>query len=75
MYKRLAEIASEYLKKGSSVYIEGKLTTRKWQDKQTGEDRYTTEIIAAEMKMLGNGAANKQATPQHDGGFDDDIPF
>ena len=53
MYGRLAEIAGQYLKKGSSVYIEGKLQTRKWQDKQTGADRYTTEIIADEMKMLG----------------------
>lgn len=53
MYGRLAEIAGEYLKKGSQVYIEGRLQTRKWQDKQTGADRYTTEIIADEMKMLG----------------------
>lgn len=53
MYGRLAEIAGQYLKKGSSVYIEGRLQTRKWQDKQTGADRYTTEIIADEMKMLG----------------------
>ncbi|WP_028456310.1 single-stranded DNA-binding protein [Chitinilyticum litopenaei] len=53
MYGRLAEIAGQYLKKGSSVYIEGRLQTRKWQDKQTGADRYTTEIVADEMKMLG----------------------
>ncbi|QLG88430.1 single-stranded DNA-binding protein [Chitinibacter bivalviorum] len=53
MYGRLAEIAGEYLKKGSQVYIEGRLQTRKWQDKQTGADRYTTEIVADEMKMLG----------------------
>ena len=52
MYRRLAEIASEYLKKGSSVYIEGRLQTRKWQDKQ-GNDRYTTEIVADQMQMLG----------------------
>ena len=52
MFGRLAEIAGEYLKKGSSVYIEGKLQTRKWQDKE-GNDRYTTEIVANEMKMLG----------------------
>ncbi|VAW77335.1 Single-stranded DNA-binding protein [hydrothermal vent metagenome] len=51
-YRRLAEIAGEYLKKGSQVYIEGKLQTRKWQDKN-GNDRYTTEIIANEMQMLG----------------------
>ncbi|MBE9610002.1 single-stranded DNA-binding protein [Chitinilyticum piscinae] len=53
MYGRLAEIAGQYLKKGSSVYVEGRLQTRKWQDKQTGADRYTTEIVADEMKMLG----------------------
>jgi single-strand DNA-binding protein len=51
-YDRLAEIAGEYLKKGSSVYVEGRLKTRKWQDKE-GVDRYTTEIIAAEMQLLG----------------------
>jgi single-strand DNA-binding protein len=58
MYDRLAEIAVEYLKKGSQVYIEGKLRTRKWQDKE-GRDRYTTEINANEMQMLGGrgGAA------------------
>lgn len=49
---RLAEIAGEYLKKGSKVYIEGSLNTRKWQDKNTGQDRYTTEIRAREMQML-----------------------
>jgi single-strand DNA-binding protein len=52
MFNRLAEIAAEYLRKGSQVYIEGKLRTRKWQDKG-GQDRYTTEIIADEMQMLG----------------------
>lgn len=52
MFGRLAEIAGEYLRKGSQVYIEGSLRTRKWQDKQ-GNDRYTTEIIADEMQMLG----------------------
>jgi single-strand DNA-binding protein len=52
MFGRLAEIAGEYLRKGSQVYIEGSLRTRKWQDKQ-GNDRYTTEIIANEMQMLG----------------------
>ncbi len=51
-YNRLAEIAGEYLRKGSQVYVEGSLRTRKWQDK-TGNDRYTTEIIANEMQMLG----------------------
>jgi single-strand DNA-binding protein len=51
-YDRLAEIAGEYLKKGRSVYVEGRLKTRKWQDKE-GVERYTTEIVAEEMKMLG----------------------
>ena len=52
MFGRLAEIAAEYLRKGSQVYIEGKLRTRKWQD-QSGNDRYSTEVIADEMQMLG----------------------
>lgn len=51
-FNRLAEIAGEYLHKGSKVYIEGSLRTRKWQDKNTGADRYTTEIVANEMQML-----------------------
>lgn len=50
-YRKLAEIAGEYLKKGRMVYVEGRLETRKWQDKE-GHDRYTTEIIASDMKML-----------------------
>uniref|UniRef100_UPI0039F04F5D single-stranded DNA-binding protein n=1 Tax=Bordetella sputigena TaxID=1416810 RepID=UPI0039F04F5D len=53
MYGRLAEIAGEYLKKGRPVYIEGRLRTRKWQDRDTGADRYSTEIIADQMQMLG----------------------
>ena len=56
MFGRMAEIAGKYLKKGSSIYIEGKLQTRKWQDKE-GNDRYTTEIVANEMKMLGSRAS------------------
>ena len=52
-FNRLAEIAGEYLKKGRSVYVEGRLKTRKWQDKETGQDRYTTEIVADQMQMLG----------------------
>jgi single-strand DNA-binding protein len=52
MFNRLGEIAGEYLKKGSQVYIEGKLQTRKWQD-QSGQDKYSTEIVANEMQMLG----------------------
>jgi len=51
-FRRLAEIAGQYLTKGSSVYVEGSLKTRKWQDKD-GSDRYTTEIVGSEMKMLG----------------------
>jgi single-strand DNA-binding protein len=66
-YDRLAEIAGEYLKKGRSVYVEGRLKTRKWQDKE-GVEKYTTEIIAEEMKMLGNregmgGGAEEGAAP------------
>ena len=69
MYRRLAEIAGEYLKKGSSVYIEGRLQTRKWQDKQ-GNDRYTTEIIADQLQMLGgrNGGGAGQPPAQDPGG-------
>jgi single-strand DNA-binding protein len=52
LWNRLGEIAAEYLKKGSQVYIEGRLRTRKWQDK-TGNDRYSTEIVASEMQMMG----------------------
>jgi len=88
-FRRLAEIAGEYLKKGSQVYIEGKLQTRKWQDKN-GNDRYTTEIIANEMQMLGGrggggsadfgGASASQSAPAAAPAataddFDDDIPF
>jgi single-strand DNA-binding protein len=59
-YNRLAEIAGEYLKKGRSVYIEGRLKTRKWQDKDTGADRFSTDIVADQMQMLGGreGDAN-----------------
>lgn len=71
-FNRLAEIAGEYLKKGSQVYIEGALRTRKWQD-QGGQDRYTTEIVGSEMQMLGSRSggsgsfdqsADNQAKPQ-----------
>ena len=55
-FNRLAEIAAEYLKKGSKVYLEGSLRTRKWQDK-SGQDRYTTEIVAGEMQMLDSRGA------------------
>ena len=70
MYNKLAEIAGEYLKKGSKVYLEGKLQTRKWTDKQ-GAEHYTTEIIANEMKMLGSKAnASKQTNDD-----EIDVPF
>lgn len=86
MYRKLAEIAGEYLKKGSSVYIEGRIQTRKWQDKE-GNDRYSTEIIADQMQMLGKKDGESVSVQpktarhneQNDGtGFDgmaDDIPF
>lgn len=64
-FNRLAEIAGEYLKKGRSVYIEGRLKTRKWQDKETGQDRYTTEIVADQLQMLG-GRDGAGATRQPD---------
>ena len=86
MFNRLAEIAAEYLRKGSQVYIEGKLRTRKWQDRD-GNDRWTTEIIADEMQMLG-GRGGGGSAPMSSGGpgpsgpppqpaddFEDDIPF
>ncbi len=66
MFGRLAEISAEYLRKGSQVYIEGKLRTRKWQDKQ-GNDRYTTEIVADEMQMLG-GRSGAGAPAMNDRG-------
>ncbi len=90
-FGRLGEIAGEYLKKGSKVYVEGRLQTKKWQDQQ-GNDRYTTEIIANELQMLdsrGGGSTDfvksdnaNSATPQAATqsapvaeDFDDDIPF
>tara|TARA_R110001583_G_scaffold85368_3_gene223704 strand:- start:4152 stop:4724 length:573 start_codon:yes stop_codon:yes gene_type:complete len=63
MYRRLAEVAGEYLRKGSQIYVEGKLQTRKWQDQQ-GQDRYTTEIIIDQMQMLGGGGNRNQNAPQ-----------
>jgi single-strand DNA-binding protein len=89
-FDRLAEIAGQYLKKGSQVYIEGSLRTRKWQDKE-GKDRYTTEVRATDMQMLGGkpggssggsyerGSSAKAETPAAavaEKSFeDDDIPF
>jgi single-strand DNA-binding protein len=90
-FGRLAEIVGEYLRKGSQVYVEGRIQTRKWQDKE-GQDRYTTEIVASEMQMLGSKsggtAASFDQTPHQqksapaatnektsNDDFDDDIPF
>jgi single-strand DNA-binding protein len=90
-FLKLAEIAGEYLKKGSQVYIEGRLQTRKWQDKD-GQEKYTTEIVADRMQMLGtrSGAGGNETverTAPSNGGpvsskgggrfddFEDDIPF
>lgn len=90
MFDRLAEIAGEYLRKGSQVYVEGRLRTRKWQDRE-GQDRYTTEIVANEMQMLGGRGASAASPPERPAdraedrsprvepaaaeSFDDDIPF
>ena len=86
LFKRLAEIAGEYLHKGSKVYLEGRLQTRKWQDKD-GQERYTTEIIANDLQMLDarGGDAPPANAPQRaqpeaasaaaNADFDDDIPF
>lgn len=87
-FKRLGEIVGEYCKKGSKIYVEGRLQTRKWQDKN-GQDRYTTEIVADQMQMLdsraggsasfdsggGRPAQNSAPPPAPDADFDDDIPF
>lgn len=67
MFRRLAEVAGQYLRKGSQVYIEGKLQTRKWQDQQ-GQDRYTTEVVADNMQMLGGRQG------QQEGGFQQNQP-
>lgn len=87
LYRRLAEIAGQYLHKGSQVYIEGRLKTRKWQD-SNGQDRYTTEIQGDNLQMLGGRQDEpKQAKPskakpeplsamaEQDDSFSDGIPF
>jgi len=88
-YNRLAEIVGEYLRKGSKIFIEGRLQTRKWQDKTTNQDRYTTEIIADSLEMLGGKAVGASDAPPMEkaaamettqaagpvDNFDDDIPF
>jgi single-strand DNA-binding protein len=90
-FNRLSEIAAEYLRKGSKVYVEGTLRTRKWQD-QSGQDRYTTEIVGAEMQMLDSRGATQDgggyqsapapsspapaaANPEPIDFPEDDIPF
>jgi single-strand DNA-binding protein len=68
MTRKLAEIATQYLKKGSSVFIEGRLQTRKWQTKE-GQDRYTTEVVADTMKMLGGKDDRNSSSNESDDGF------
>jgi len=73
-FNRLAEIAGEYLRKGSKVYIEGSLRTRKWQDKE-GQDRYTTEIVANEMQMLDSRGGGGGGAPMNSSdGYEDMAP-
>ncbi len=84
-YNKLAEIVGQYVKKGSKIYVEGKLVTRKWQDKDTGVDRYATDIICNEMQMLDSKPASADGykhdvnhAPVPDDGrddLDDEIPF
>jgi len=73
-FNRLGEIAGEYLKKGSKVYIEGSLRTRKWQA-QDGTDRYTTEIVANEMQMLDGRSDNQNGGYNQGGGFNQDQQY
>ena len=79
-FGRLAEICAEYLAKGSKVYVEGSLRTRKWQDK-AGKDNYTTEIVASQMQMLGSDKVADPVEPTQQQGevatedLEDDIPF
>lgn len=79
LYGRLAEIAGEYLKKGRPVYIEGRLKTRRWQDKDTGADKFTTEIVADQMQLLGGRDGDGQQRGQQSAAAqtdtDDDIPY
>lgn len=81
VWRGLAEIAEKYLKKGSQVYIEGKLRSRQWQDKD-GNNRYTTEIVADTMQMVGkrDDNASNESTPsspdiENNNEVDDDLPF
>ncbi|MDN3638478.1 single-stranded DNA-binding protein [Simiduia curdlanivorans] len=72
-FNRLAEIAGEYLKKGSKIYVEGSLRTRKWQG-QDGQDRYTTEIVASEMQMLDGRGGDSNQGGYDQGGYDQSQP-
>jgi single-strand DNA-binding protein len=72
MYRKLAEIAGEYLKKGGAVYVEGKLQTRKWQTKE-GQDRYSTEIIADQMQLLGGRPDGSSSDDVHESRTQPDI--
>lgn len=79
LWGRVGEVAAQYLRKGSQVYLEGRIRTDKYQDKETGQDRYSTKIIGDRMQLIG-GKGEGQASPAADpapagGGFDDDIPF
>lgn len=74
LFGRLAEVAEKYLKSGDKVYIEGRLQTRKWQDK-SGQDRYTTEIVANEMVLLGGGKSEQTTARVRSYADKDDIPF
>ncbi len=83
-YNKIAEICGEYLKKGSKIYVEGSLKTRKWQDKNTNQDRYTTEIQGRDMQMLdgknnADDAVQNPSKTQEDyklpEGLEDDLPF
>ncbi|HKY01464.1 MAG TPA: single-stranded DNA-binding protein [Burkholderiales bacterium] len=64
-FGRLAEIVGQYCKKGSQIYIEGRIRTRKYQDKETGQDRYSTEIVAESMQLLGSRQGQGDAPPQN----------
>lgn len=82
LWSRLAEIAGEYLKKGGKVYIEGRLQTSSWDDKQTGQKKYMTEVVASELVLLGGRTENVQEdrpqqtqAPQTTQVADEDIPF
>ncbi|NCF26598.1 MAG: single-stranded DNA-binding protein [Gammaproteobacteria bacterium] len=71
-FARLAEIAAEYLRKGSQIYVEGRIQTRKWQDKD-GQDRWTTEIVGNEMQMLGSRGGAQSPPPDFDSGRSGDA--